>query len=521
MASLEIKTWKQPDGTAKQADNFTVHITYDRRRYKLPGFGTDANGRRHSEELGRNVKKLLEAKAGGTIPPELRHYIETLRTDIRRSMAHQGIIDAAAEGKPLADHVADYKAALLAKGNTATHANVTAAAILDTFTAAGCKMLGDVTGAKVRAHMAERRASKPKKDKEGNPEKDADGKPVMVRGISARRHNAIITAIGGFFRWCIKERRAHENPIANVPRLNEKTDKRHERRALAAEEVRRLLTAAEAGGELYGIGGAERALVYRVAVETGLRMNELCTMTRACVDLDKATLTVKAGYSKHRREDVLPIRAELVELLRAHGERKAPAALLFNMPDKFRMLDAFKTDLAAAGIARQDAGGKFVDFHGLRHSFITSLAVAGVHPKTAQTLARHSTITLTMDRYTHTLRGAEVAALATLPNYSTPAAAEAKRTGTDNAPVDNGNAAVVQSAGYGAGNIRGTNMAVATQFETSGGGGITTPQNEETPVNTGESLHSLGIAGGGSRTLTSLRTKDFESIASAIPPLRR
>ena len=38
-------------------------------------------------------------------------------------------------------------------------------------------------------------------------------------------------------------------------------------------------------------------------------------------------------------------------------------------------------------------------FHALRHTFITNLARSGVHPKTAQSLARHSTITLTMDRY--------------------------------------------------------------------------------------------------------------------------
>ena len=38
------------------------------------------------------------------------------------------------------------------------------------------------------------------------------------------------------------------------------------------------------------------------------------------------------------------------------------------------------------------------DFHSLRHRFITELVKAGAHPKE---LARHSTITLTMDRYAH------------------------------------------------------------------------------------------------------------------------
>jgi len=36
----------------------------------------------------------------------------------------------------------------------------------------------------------------------------------------------------------------------------------------------------------------------------------------------------------------------------------------------------------------------------LRHTFIGHLARAGVHPKTAQALARHSSITLMLDTYT-------------------------------------------------------------------------------------------------------------------------
>ena len=103
----------------------------------------------------------------------------------------------------------------------------------------------------------------------------------MRRGISARRHNAILTALGGFFHWMQREHRAHENPISNVPRLSERTDRRHVRRALTADEVRRLLHATSGNGELYGMPAAERALCYRVLVETGLRVHELATMTRA------------------------------------------------------------------------------------------------------------------------------------------------------------------------------------------------------------------------------------------------
>jgi integrase len=49
----------------------------------------------------------------------------------------------------------------------------------------------------------------------------------------------------------------------------------------------------------------------------------------------------------------------------------------------------------------EDATDRVADFHSLRHGFITYLVTANVPPKVAQMLARHSTISLTMDRYMH------------------------------------------------------------------------------------------------------------------------
>ena len=63
----------------------------------------------------------------------------------------------------------------------------------------------------------------------------------------------------------------------------------------------------------------------------------------------------------------------------------------------------------------EDGLGRVVDFHSLRHGFITYLVTANVPPKVAQTLARHSTITLTMDRYTHLGTADLVAGLKRLP----------------------------------------------------------------------------------------------------------
>jgi integrase len=59
-----------------------------------------------------------------------------------------------------------------------------------------------------------------------------------------------------------------------------------------------------------------------------------------------------------------------------------------------------KRDMKRAGIPYRDATGRVADFHSLRYTFITTLAKAGVHPAKAQRLARHSTVTLTMNVYT-------------------------------------------------------------------------------------------------------------------------
>lgn len=52
-------------------------------------------------------------------------------------------------------------------------------------------------------------------------------------------------------------------------------------------------------------------------------------------------------------------------------------------------------------LAYCDSSGRYADFHSNRHTFITTLERSGVSPRTAQSLARHSDIRLTMGVSTH------------------------------------------------------------------------------------------------------------------------
>jgi len=59
--------------------------------------------------------------------------------------------------------------------------------------------------------------------------------------------------------------------------------------------------------------------------------------------------------------------------------------------------------------------GLYADFHSFRHLFITNLERAGIKPKMAQTLARHSDVRLTLGVYTHVTVNDQTAAIESLP----------------------------------------------------------------------------------------------------------
>jgi len=61
-------------------------------------------------------------------------------------------------------------------------------------------------------------------------------------------------------------------------------------------------------------------------------------------------------------------------------------------------------------LAERNEAGEWFDFHSLRHTCGAWLSLSGSHPKTVQTVMRHSTPVLTMNRYGHMLPGAEAEA---------------------------------------------------------------------------------------------------------------
>lgn len=370
----------------------TTRVPYEKWYIKY----IDANGR------PRKVKGFTDRVATQQKAAELERL--AMRGIDERSNSHRK--------RPLAEHVADFKAYLESKGSVPNHVSLTIARINAVI--AGCKFqrIADLSPSRVSTYLADLRKSTT----------DATGK--QIPGKSRSTTNGYLVGMKTFCNWLVKDRRADDNPLASLSKLNVETDIRRERRALSQRELANLINAAaESSDSFRGLNGTDRSMLYRVAAYTGLRASELASLSEASFDMasDPPTVTVEAGYSKHRRKDELPLHPELAEVLRQWlaSRRLRPDAesIVPIVPDvsngrtdrlwpgtwasNRRAAEMLRSDLAAAGIPYVDDAGRVADFHALRHSFISLLVQQGVHPKLAQQLARHSTITLTMDRYTH------------------------------------------------------------------------------------------------------------------------
>lgn len=318
------------------------------------------------------------------------------RLEAEARLIREGIIDPGekkrreANNTPLGDHIESYRLELLAKGGTdkhATHVKGTLTRLLD---GASIASVGDLAVERIQSALGR----------------------IKVAN-SARTANHAMGAIKAFATWLENAGRIKEAPkgLKLLKPYNEKADRKRVRRALTMAELDKLLAAAEAGSPIHVYGptkskhnktavtGPARAALYRLAMGTGFRANELRSLTPESFALegDEPSVTIDAKYSKNGKPAVQPITPELAEGLKRYVGTAEPGNPVLVVPEKTAKM--LRMDLEAAGIPYEDGAGRVVDFHALRGTYISHLIQSGANPKVVQVLARHSTITLTMDIY--------------------------------------------------------------------------------------------------------------------------
>lgn len=338
----------------------------------------------------------------------------------RAALEREGLV--APEGGTMLDrhgaaaieaHLGDFIAAKRAEGRTSRHIDETATMIREA--AAGCEWtaLRNIAPDGLERFMARRLA----------PVADAEGR--TPRAWTPRTAHKYATALRTFTRWAVADGRLPADPLARVKKPA--PTRQRERRILLVDEWRWLKDAAENGPERMGMDGRSRALLYTLAIQTGLRSGELRTLTRANLALDgeRPYVMLEARQTKNRKAARQYVRPDLAADLTRHVSRAMPGSPLFAMPRREHLAAMLRADLAdarrawidAAGadaaervrressdyLRAENADGQALDFHSLRHTCGAWAALGGASPKALQTLMRHSSILLTLGTYGHLL----------------------------------------------------------------------------------------------------------------------
>jgi integrase len=237
-----------------------------------------------------------------------------------------------------------------------------------------------------------------------------------VRGLHSVLHSALAIAM----KWNLVGRNVCDLVSPPVP-------KRHEIQPLTLEQAQRLLQAAR-----------EHKLetLLTLALATGMRRGELLGLRWQDVDFEAGCLHVRRSVGRtgrygliesepkterSRRTIVLP--AFVLAALKQHQQHQR--AMRADAGNKWQEHDIvfcgrngtyfdltsldyhFKKLLKSAELPN-------IRFHDLRHSAATILLGRGVHPKVVQELLGHSTISMTLDIYSHVLPSIQQEAMSKL-----------------------------------------------------------------------------------------------------------
>ena len=182
---------------------------------------------------------------------------------------------------------------------------------------------------------------------------------------------------------------------------------RRARRPLTPQELGKLIDGTRSAGEFRGLTGTQRAALYATAAGTGLRADELASLTVGQLELNSDTpvINLRASDAKSGRGAILPIPPGVVRMLFEVVDGRKKLEQVWPGSWSKRAGRMIEKDLAAVGIAyvvEVNGVKHYSDFHALRHFFTTSIVAAGASVKQAQALARHSSPVLTIGQYSHT-----------------------------------------------------------------------------------------------------------------------
>jgi integrase len=196
-----------------------------------------------------------------------------------------------------------------------------------------------------------------------------------------------------------------------------------------------ILTLEEQDKFIRALDGNKFQVILMLALQTGLRIGELCGLKWSDLDLERKTITVKRRVkrtkvifddkSKGNKTEILirppktaksrrtiPLMESAVIALQQHKKEQKILEMKHKLVWRnekwiFTLLDGkllepnlldrqFKAVLKTAGLPS-------INFHALRHTFVSRLLEAGENIKTISELIGHTDVAFTLNKYAHIL----------------------------------------------------------------------------------------------------------------------
>ena len=219
---------------------------------------------------------------------------------------------------------------------------------------------------------------------------DVTGKPTAASSVA--RASA---AIRGLHKYALTEGVVATDTAAQ---LHAPRQGRHLPKALAIDEVGRLLDAAHADDSPIGL---RDAALLELLYATGARVSEAVSLSTDDLDLDGDVPVVRL-FGKGRKERIVPVGSFAVDALDAYRVRARPA-----LAARGRGETVFFLNSRGGALSRQSAWtairraaqaadlGDRISPHTLRHSFATHLLEGGASVREVQELLGHASVATT------------------------------------------------------------------------------------------------------------------------------
>jgi integrase len=235
------------------------------------------------------------------------------------------------------------------------------------------------------------------------------------RPLSPTTVRRILATLNSAMNYAVRKRKLDRNPVTAADRPR------------AARIEMKTWTADELGRFLEGAREHRLAPLFTVLATTGLRRGEALGLRWSDVDLDEGRLAVRQtllavnnhvefGEPKtHRSRRTVDLDAGTVAVLKAHRkaqlEERAKAGLGRPRADGLIFTDEQGEPLHPNVVSRtfgrlvREEQLPVIRLHDLRHTHATLSLQAGVHVKIVSERLGHSSVTITLDTYSHAIPG--------------------------------------------------------------------------------------------------------------------